>query len=135
MNINIHEPTPESITILLVDDEEMITEVMGTLLKRLNYQVLCVNSGEEAVDIIKAGTPAIDIVVLDLLMPGMDGETTFDAIRTLQPRLPVILSSGQHDRGRVSNILNKGCNDFIQKPYRISELHPKILQILATCIG
>ncbi len=63
-------------------------------------------------------------------MPGMDGGTAFDLIRANQPNIPVILSSGYSMTGKVTDIMQKGCNGFIQKPFNISELSKMIRKVL-----
>ena len=117
-------------TVLLVDDEEMIREVAGSMLKRLGYRVEIAASGEKAIDIVVKMGDSIHLVVLDLIMPGMDGGKVFDRIREIQPQMPVILSSGYAINGQATEIMNRGCNGFIQKPFNISALSQKIRMIL-----
>ncbi len=117
-------------TILLIDDEEMILDVTQALISKLGYQVLVANSGEDAVKTIANPNKGIDLVILDLIMPGMDGGQTFDQIREILPQIPVILCSGYSIDDHASKIMNRGCNDFIQKPYNLSELSKKIRKIL-----
>ncbi|CAB5112187.1 PAS/PAC sensor hybrid histidine kinase [Olavius algarvensis associated proteobacterium Delta 3] len=117
-------------TVLLVDDEEMIIEVGKALLQKLGYRVMVAGSGEHAVDIIKNFGVEIDLVILDLIMPGIKGDRAFDLIREIQPRIPVLLSSGYALDGQATHIMNKGCNGFIQKPFNLSELSQKIRRIL-----
>jgi len=73
---------------------------------------------------------AIDLVLLDMVMPGMDGGQTFDRIREIQPQLPVLLSSGYAINGKALEIINRGCNGFIQKPFSMSELSKKVRKVL-----
>lgn len=117
-------------TILLVDDEEMIIEVGMAMLERLGYQVLVCWSGREAINTIMKAEQQIDLVLLDLVMPGMDGGKTFDMIREIRPDMPVMLSSGYALNGDATDIMNRGCNGFIQKPFNINELSSKIRTIL-----
>ena len=72
----------------------------------------------------------IDMVILDMIMPGMDGGSTFDHIRQILPNVPVILSSGYAINGQADKIMRRGCNGFIQKPYNISEFSRKIRKVL-----
>jgi CheY-like chemotaxis protein len=72
----------------------------------------------------------IDLVILDLVMPGLDGGATFDRIRQIAPALPVLLSSGYSINGQAAEILERGCNGFIQKPFDINELDRKIRSVL-----
>jgi PAS domain S-box-containing protein len=113
-------------TILLVDDEEMVIDVCQALLERLGYRVIVSRGGQDAVKVITDMGNEIDMVILDLIMPGMDGGTTFDSIREIYPGMPVLLSSGYAINGHADKIMRRGCNGFIQKPYNISELSQKV---------
>jgi two-component system, cell cycle sensor histidine kinase and response regulator CckA len=117
-------------TILLVDDEAMLINVAQAMLERLGYHVLVSSDGLGAIEIVTQKGNAIDLVILDLIMPGMDGGKTFDCIRDLQPNMPVLLSSGYSLDGQASDIINRGCNGFIQKPFNLYKLSKKIRQIL-----
>jgi two-component system, cell cycle sensor histidine kinase and response regulator CckA len=119
-----------SATILLVDDEEMIIDVGQAILERLGYRVVVCRGGQEAVKTITGRGNEIDLVILDMIMPGMDGGTTFDRIRNIRPEMPVLLSSGYAINGQAHEIMRRGCNGFIQKPYNISELSDKVRNVL-----
>ncbi len=119
-----------SATILLIDDEEFIIVVCQTMLENLGYRVIVCKGGQEAVKVITDMGNEIDLVILDMIMPGMDGGTTFDRIRDIQPDMPVLLSSGYAINGHADKIMRKGCNGFIQKPYNISELSQKVRKML-----
>lgn len=113
-------------TILVVDDEQMILDVAKAILIRLGYHVLIAKSGSEAVEVMSHQNHTIDLVILDLIMPGMDGGMTFDRIRDIQPQMPVLISSGYAIDGQATTIMERGCNGFIQKPFTISALSQKI---------
>lgn len=117
-------------TVLLVDDEEMIIDVGQAMLEKLGYRVLTCRSGQEAIKTMTDRAEAIDLVILDLIMPGMDGEMVFDQIRQYDPKIPIMLSSGYAIDGQAQKIMDKGCNGFIQKPFNISQLSQKIRRIL-----
>ncbi len=117
-------------TVLLVDDEEMILDVARAILERLGYRVVVCREGIEAVKTITDRGNEIDLVILDMIMPGMDGGTTFDRIREIRPEIPVLLSSGYALNGQASEILRRGCNGFIQKPYNVSDLSDKVRSVL-----
>jgi len=117
-------------TILLVDDEEMILEVGRAILEQLGYRVLVARGGAEAIEQIRDHGESIQLVLLDMIMPGLDGGRTFDALRQLDPQLPVILSSGYSLSDQAAEILQRGCNGFIQKPFSIPELSRKIRSVL-----
>ena len=117
-------------TILLVDDEEMIVEVGEEILKALGYQVMLAKSGEEAVNIYQEHKDAIDIIILDMIMPGIGGGETYDRLKEINSNVKVLLSSGCSVDGMATEILKRGCNQFIQKPFNIKELSQKIRDVL-----
>jgi CheY-like chemotaxis protein len=117
-------------SILLVDDEETVLEVGIEILQWLGYTVFPARSGKEAISILKEKDAEIDLVILDMIMPEMGGGKTFDLIKQLQPEKKVLLSSGYSISGEARQILNRGCNGFIQKPFDIKTLSCKIREIL-----
>ena len=117
-------------TILLIDDEDIIIDVGKPMLEKLGYRVIVAKGGENAVDAVSETGDNIDLVILDLIMPGMDGGRTFDTIRKIQPKMPIILSSGYSLKGKATDIMRRGCNAFIQKPFNISELSQLIRKVL-----
>ncbi len=119
-------------TILVVDDEKMVLDVGKAMIGKLGYKVLISNSGKEALETIANPNMNVDLVILDLIMPDMDGGQTFDRIREMRPHIPVMLSSGYALDGQASEIMNRGCDGFIQKPFSLSELSKNIRNILDT---
>jgi two-component system cell cycle sensor histidine kinase/response regulator CckA len=117
-------------TILLVDDEEMVIDVGRQMLERLGYQVLAASGGRQAVDVFRRNRDNIDMVLLDMIMPEMGGGETFDLLRQIDPEIRVLLSSGYSIDGRAQDILNRGCNGFIQKPFNLNELSQKLKDLL-----
>lgn len=117
-------------TVLLVDDEEMILEVGQAMLEKLGYRIVVANGGEQAVDAVIRKGDEIDLVILDLIMPGMDGGKVFERIKEIRPQLPVMLSSGYAINGQADEIMQKGCNGFIQKPFNLSELSLIVRKVL-----
>ena len=128
-------PHPEKIcsgteTILLVDDEEMIIEIGERFLERLKYNVITARSGKEALEIYREQRNAIDMIILDMVMPDMGGKETFGRLRQIDSGIKVLLSSGYSLGGQAREILDDGCNGFIQKPFRLEQLSRKIREIL-----
>jgi len=117
-------------TVLFVDDEDIITEFAENLLGRLGYKVLIARSGKEAIEIFTENKGSIDMVLLDMVMPDMGGSDTYDRLKTLNPGVKVLLSSGYSIDGQATAILDRGCNGFIQKPFKITELSKKLRDIL-----
>ncbi|MDD5170159.1 MAG: PAS domain S-box protein, partial [Syntrophales bacterium] len=119
-------------TLLIVDDEKIIREVTGAMLEGLGYHVLTANSGEEAVDVYRSSHDEIDLVIMDMIMPGIGGGGAFDAIRAINPEAKVILSSGYSMNGMAKDILERGVRAFLQKPFRLDDISRKIREVLAT---
>lgn len=117
-------------TVLLVDDEDMIIDVGTRMLRKLGYQVFTARDGKEAITIFKKHQDKIDLIVLDMIMPQMGGGETFDRIKRIKPDVKVLLSSGFSINGQASEILNRGCNSFIQKPFNLQKLSQNIRAIL-----
>jgi PAS domain S-box-containing protein len=116
--------------VLLVDDEDTIIDVGKKNLNMMGYQVLATRSGKEAINIYQKNQAKIDIVILDMIMPEMGGGETFDRLKKINPRVKVLLSSGYSIDGEATEILERGCDGFIQKPFTVEELSQKIREIL-----
>ena len=129
---HLKEIQPGSETVLLVDDEDNIIEVATEMLQRLGYNVLVARGGSEAVEIVKQDRQKIDLMILDMIMPGLSGEKTFDLIKEVHTDIKVLLSSGYSLNSDAEEILDRGCNGFIQKPYTMNELSEKITTVLRT---
>jgi signal transduction histidine kinase/ActR/RegA family two-component response regulator len=117
-------------TLLLVDDEEMILDVGGSLLESLGYETIKAQGGEEAVEIYSRLHQGIDLVILDMIMPDMGGRETFERLRKINPRAKVLLASGYSLNGQAKEILARGCDGFIQKPFTVEGLSRKIISLL-----
>ncbi|MFO7987174.1 MAG: PAS domain S-box protein [Desulfatiglandaceae bacterium] len=117
-------------TVLLVDDEEMIIEVVQELLEGLGYTVLLAKNGPEALETYRNYREHIDIVVLDMIMPGMSGSETFDRLKEINPHVKIVLSSGYSMNDQANDIMNRGCDGFIEKPIKITYLSQKLREIL-----
>jgi len=117
-------------TVLLVDDEKVILKIGRELLEAMGYRVLTASGGKEAVEVYRKNRDEIDMVLLDMIMPVMEGGEVFDIIKEINPEVKVLLSSGYSSGGRAKEILSRGCDGFIQKPFSMSELSEKIKEIL-----
>ena len=117
-------------TILLIDDEEMIIKVGEELLQELGYDVLAARSGQEAIELYEKNADKIDLVIMDMIMPGMGGGETFDRLKRINRDIKVLLSSGYSINGQASKILERGCDGFIQKPFNLIHLSDKIREII-----
>jgi len=123
-------PAKGSETILLVDDELMVLEVAVEVLRELGYTVLEAQGGRQAFELYNKKRDAIDLVILDMIMPDMSGGETYDMMKEINPEVKVLLSSGYSIDGEATEILERGCDGFIQKPFSIDELSRKVREIL-----
>ena len=117
-------------TALFVDDEDMIIEVAGELFEQLGYKVLTAGSGREAIETYEKNKERIDMVLLDMIMPDMSGGETYDKLKEINPDIKVLLASGYSMNGTATGIMDRGCNGFIQKPFKMKELSQKLREIL-----
>jgi len=117
-------------TVLLVDDEKNIIEIGKQLLEAIGFKVLTAGSGVDAIKIYKENQGNIDIVLLDMIMPGIGGGEAYDLLKEINSEAKVLLLSGYSVDGQASEILKRGCNGFIQKPFNMVELSDKIDKIL-----
>ncbi len=117
-------------TVLFIDDEEMILEVGAKMLEGLGYKVMIAVGGRQGLIIYEQNKDAIDIVILDMIMPEIGGRGAFDAMLQIDPSVKVLLSSGYSLDGQAKEIMQRGCKGFIQKPFTMVELSKKIRGIL-----
>ncbi|UCF93053.1 MAG: PAS domain S-box protein [Desulfobacterales bacterium] len=126
------EPLMEgSGTILLADDEKMVLDIGAKLLERLGYTVLKAGNGAAALEIYQKNQGRIAMVILDMIMPGMNGGAVYDRLKAINPHVKVLLSSGYSINGQATEILQRGCDGFIQKPFSLHKLSVKLREILA----
>jgi PAS domain S-box-containing protein len=118
-------------TILLIDDEKMIIDVGQELLQELGYDVLTASSGRQAIEIYRQKHTQIDLVIMDLIMPGLSGGETYDRLKEINTDVKVLLSSGYSINGQAAKIMERGCDGFIQKPFNINQLSEKIQGIIS----
>jgi signal transduction histidine kinase/CheY-like chemotaxis protein len=117
-------------TILLIDDEQRVLEAGQHMLSALNYNVLSANSGKEAISIYQTHRDSIDLIILDIIMPEMSGEDTFNSLKVINPEAKVLLCSGNSIQGQAERLLNQGCRGFMQKPFDLYKLSEEIVKIL-----
>ena len=120
----------EEEAILLVDDETMISDVGKDMLKTLGYKVFVASGGNEAIEVYKENKDKINLVILDMIMPDMGGGETYKVLKSINPDIKVMLSSGYNISGEAAEIMKHGVNDFIQKPFTMTKLSHKIRNIL-----
>jgi PAS domain S-box-containing protein len=113
-------------TILVIDDEEIVRRAARSALEHYGYTVVVSESGKSSLEFLAKLDYAVDLVVLDMTMPGMSGEETLQHLRAIRPELPVILSSGYNEAEATRRLTGKGLAGFIQKPYSASHLAQQI---------
>ncbi|HKQ18304.1 MAG TPA: response regulator [Candidatus Eisenbacteria bacterium] len=122
-------PLGRKATVLVVDDEELVRTVTQELLGCLGYDSAAATSGEEAVELVRGGLRP-DLVLLDVVMPGMGGIEAFRRLRELVPGIPVLISSGFTDSTAAAELMDEGLNGIITKPYRMENLSDRIKEVL-----
>ena len=138
--INAFEETPAIVpeassargheTILVVDDEPGLRALAKTGLQQRGFDVIATSSGEEALELLRSGNPPVDIVLLDLSMPGLSGERVLRAIRGFRRELPVIIASGYATVESQASWNAAGAQGFVAKPYRIQDVALKLREVL-----
>jgi PAS domain S-box-containing protein len=108
--------------ILVVDDEEMVRTTAKALLESLGYQVITAENGHEAIDLFETHIETIKLVILDMIMPEMNGKDCFDELRKRKPDIAVYIASGFTRDEDINAMLKKGLKGFIRKPYSVAEL-------------
>jgi PAS domain S-box-containing protein len=120
----------QNTTVLMADDEQTVRNVAGEILRRRGFGVIEATDGREAVEIYRDRMDEIDVVLLDLTMPHMDGEETFREIRRINPHAKVLLASGYNEQDTLSRFVGKGLAGFVAKPFEGKQLVGRILAAL-----
>jgi len=119
-------------TVFLIDDDDMIADVSELILKNSGYDVVIAKSGKEAIEVYKENHSGIDMVILDMILPDMSGGDTYDRLKEINPGIKVLLASGYDIDSQASDIMERGCDGFIQKPFNMNELLEKIREVLTS---
>jgi PAS domain S-box-containing protein len=113
-------------TILVIDDEEVVRRAARSALEHYGYTVILAENGKDGLELLNNLDYAVDLVVLDMTMPGMSGEETLDHLRAIRRALPVVLSSGYNEAEAMRTLTAKGLAGFVKKPYSASRLAEQI---------
>ena len=131
--------TPLEGTILIVDDQEMVRTMIADLLGGMNYKVLTAKDGLDAIEMIKRmkeenvhSELPVDLIILDMILPKIDGQETYRRLKEIDPNIKVVLSTGYDVNNKVSEMLSDGAVAFIQKPYHIDKLLGIVKEHIAT---
>ncbi len=119
-------------TVLYADDEEPVRALGKVFLERLGYKVLLASSGQEAVEIYESNKDKIDLVVLDMIMPGLSGTDTMKRMLKINPAVRILVASGYTEDASIKDILNTGACDFLRKPFTILPLSQMVRKVLNT---
>ena len=114
--------SPVHATILVVDDEPVLRQIAGKILRSCGHSVLFAENGGEAVDQFEEHKDSIDLVVLDLVMPILSGRETYIELIKIKPEIAVLISSGFRKDERVDELIEMGVAGFLQKPYTVAEM-------------
>ena len=120
--------------VLVVDDDPLVRAVFCRMVEFVGFEALRAETGLEALEMFKTHSDAIDIVFVDFIMPGMNGEEVMRSIRSIQEDARIVLSSGYHDsviQSPVDSAEGKGFDAFLNKPFRLDELRSVIQYVLA----
>ena len=113
-------------TILLVEDEEVVSKMTSAMIENLGYNVVTCSDGAEAVEFFRKSFKKIDVVVLDIILPVIGGKKVFSDIRKIDKNSKIILYSGYSPDNEIRKILRKKNTEFIQKPFKLSEMSKKL---------
>ena len=117
-------------TVLLVDDEPGIIEVAGEMLRQYGYNVISAGSGEEALAKLRSAPSALDVVILDLSMPGMGGVKCLEEMARIRPDLKAIVASGYSRDSQAERLQELGVADYLQKPYKLTEMMTTLRHVI-----
>jgi two-component system cell cycle sensor histidine kinase/response regulator CckA len=121
---------PTYATILVVDDELYVAHVCQRMLRALGYKALVAYGGQGAAQLLRDTNEPVSLVLLDMIMPGMGGRQVFDLLREVDPNVKILLSSGYSLEGEAAELLARGCDGFLQKPYDAQTLGAKVSEVL-----
>ena len=117
--------------IQVVDDEAPVRAVSQQMLERLGYDVMTAVDGHDALDLYRQYADAIACVLLDLVMPDMNGEETFYEMKRIRPEAKIILCTAYSEQDAIQHFNEKGLTGYIQKPFKIVDLKEKLAEITA----
>jgi two-component system, cell cycle sensor histidine kinase and response regulator CckA len=116
--------------VLVIDDDAMVLETSTALLGWLGYTVYSAISGEDALDRYADKLADIDLAIIDMVMPGMDGGECHARIRSINPGIKTILCSGYSMDRSMQAVMDQGCNAFLPKPFTLSQVRTILQQVM-----
>jgi len=119
-------------TILIIDDDPLVMQIARAIIEKIGYHVLEAATGEEAINITASHAGAIDLVILDLILPDIKAMDLFLRLREYRPNMKVLITSGYNQDKIIEEILISGAVGFIQKPYSFKLLESKLKELLGS---
>ena len=114
---------------MLIDDEELVLELASEILTFLGHQVVAQNSGRAGIDYFKKHQQEIDLIIVDLLMPDMNGKECYEEIRQINAKVPVIISTGISDVAEKESLKQLQVFAFLEKPYTVPQIEKIVNQV------
>lgn len=116
--------------VLIVDDELLIRTLFSRLIDKLGYTTMTASNGAEAIDVFTENKDKIDAVILDMVMPDINGDKVFKHLREIKPGIKILLSTGYSEDDSIDELLTNGNASFIQKPFTIDSITPVLQELL-----
>jgi len=110
--------------VLFVDDEEIVLKVGSLMLQKLGYSVLTASKGQDAIEVFKRNKVAL--AILDMRMPGMNGDEICQQLKKIKPKAKILLASGYVGVYSEKDLISIGFDGFIRKPFNLKQLSEKI---------
>ena len=124
-----HEPSIKG-NVLLVDDEEVIREIGNDMLNSLGINCITACNGEEGIEIYKKNRDKIDIIILDIELPGISGEKVFDILKQINPDIKILIASGYGKDYLEKKIFQRKIKNFMAKPFQLNQLSNKLNELI-----
>ena len=131
-DVRIYNPTGQRELVMIVDDEDLVTILAQRVLTDEGYRIVTAKDGFQAIEIYRKLKEQISLIILDFTMPIMDGADVFAELLQINPKAPVVLSSGFAEQERLRSMLARGLRGFIPKPYTQQKLLTQIRSVLDT---
>jgi len=131
-DVRIFNPTGQRELVMIVDDEDLVTMLAQRVLTDEGYRIVTAKDGFQAIEIYRKLRDQIALIILDFTMPVMDGADVFAELLLINPKAPVVLSSGFAEQERLRSMLARGLRGFIPKPYTQQKLLTQIRSVLDT---
>lgn len=130
-----HDTDGESVpTVLVVDDEDEVRDLLCRMVEMFGYHAKAMRTGEEAIQRMRKPEVSVDLVILDINLPGISGIDTAEQLRLLRPALPLLLISGLQSQSLLSRFQSESENrltDFLAKPFDLTALEDKVRALLS----